>query len=487
MPRYNPSSVIIPAQAHVNLTALPDSGVKLNTLKLLPLAFALLTVDSQAAATSPIVSTESGAVQGRTQDGVGSFKGIPFAAAPIGELRWRAPQPALSWSNVRQASEYGNDCMQNPIANDAAPPGATPSEDCLYLNVWRPAAVSSKTPVMVWIYGGGFMNGGASAPVYSGAELAKRGIIVVSFNYRVARFGFFAHPQLTAHRPADEPMGNYGFMDQIAALQWVKRNIGEFGGDAQNVTVVGESAGGMAIHTLLTSPLSKGLFQRAVIQSGGDGKLLMTDVKSAEQAGVNFAATQGIGAGDPHALQKMRTLSAKAIAGDLSMMTLFKAPGSKPTFTTPMYDGQVSVDALKAYRQGDFAHVPLMIGATSDDLYGTEGPMTQGAASIANSLSAAGVTVYRYRYSYVNQAAQEQGQQGAKHAGEIPYFFHTIAQRFGTRITDRDQAASLLASSYLVNFVKTGNPNGSSLPYWPTFAEQHQSLDFTQNGSATLF
>jgi para-nitrobenzyl esterase len=459
----------------------------LNTLKLLPLALALLTVDSQAAPISPVVSTEFGAVQGRTQDGVASFKGIPFAAAPVGKLRWRAAQPALSWSNVRQASKYGNDCMQNPIANDAAPPGATPSEDCLYLNVWRPAAVTSKTPVMVWIYGGGFMNGGASAPVYSGVELAKRGIIVVSFNYRVARFGFFAHPQLTAYRPANEPIGNYGFMDQIAALRWVKRNISEFGGDAQNVTVVGESAGGMAIHTLLTSPLSRGLFQRAVIQSGGDGKLLMTDMNSAEQAGINFAATQGIDADDPYALQKMRSLSAKAIAGDLSMLSLFKAPDGKPTFTTPMYDGQVSVDALKAYQQDHFAHVPVMVGATSDDLYGSEGPMTQGVESIANTLSKAGVTVYRYRYSYVNQAAQAQGQQGAKHAGEIPYFFHTIAQRFGASVTDRDESASLLASSYLVNFVKTGNPNGPSLPYWPIFTEQHQSLDLTPDGSASLF
>ncbi len=242
-------------------------------------------------------------------------------------------------------------------------------------------------PVLVWIYGGGFLNGGASPPTYSGAELAKQGIVFVSFNYRVGRFGFFMHPELT-HEAKGEPLGNYGFMDQIAALNWVKRNIHAFGGNAEDVTIVGESAGGMSIHTLLTSPMTKNLFHKAVIQSGGDGKLMMADKTSAEQAGTAFAKAKGIEASASDPIAKLRALSAEEVTDGLSMATLFEKPSDGPkTYTLPMYDGQVAVNALAAYSTGRFRKVPIMVGATSADLFGIDGPTIAGAQTIARTLS----------------------------------------------------------------------------------------------------
>ena len=225
------------------------------------------------------VKLDSGRVKGATAEGVTSFKGIPYAAAPVGPLRWRAPQPVTPWHGVRAATSYGADCAQSPFPGDAAPLGVTPAEDCLYANVWVPAAAPRhRMAVMVWIYGGGFVNGGSSPAVYDGSSFARRGVVLVSFNYRVGRFGFFAHPALSKEHP-EEPHGNYGYLDQIAALRWVKRNAAAFGGDPDNVTVFGESAGGGSVHMLLSSPLAKGLFQKAIIESGG-GRTTLTAPRS---------------------------------------------------------------------------------------------------------------------------------------------------------------------------------------------------------------
>jgi para-nitrobenzyl esterase len=230
--------------------------------KLLAIGSALLpaAVAGAQAVSMPVVQTEAGAVRGRTVDGGVAFKGMPFAAPPVGPLRWRAPQPAPRWRAVRDAGAYGHDCMQLPFPSDAAPLGTAPAEDCLYANVWRPAGHARNLPIMVWIYGGGFVNGGASPPTYTGAELARRGIMVVSFNYRLGRFGTFAHPQLTASDPDHGMLANYGLMDQLAALRWVRRNAAAFGGDPGKITIIGESAGGMSVHALVTSPVAKGLF-----------------------------------------------------------------------------------------------------------------------------------------------------------------------------------------------------------------------------------
>jgi para-nitrobenzyl esterase len=198
---------------------------------------------------------------------------------------------------VKEAKAYANDCMQLPFPSDAAPLGTPPAEDCLYLNVWAPEKPAApKLPVMVWIHGGGFVNGGSSPAVYDGSQFARRGIVFVSFNYRLGRFGFFAHPGLTKESP-DAPLGNYGYLDQIAALQWVQKNIAAFGGDPKNVTLFGESAGGGSVNTLMVSPLAKGLFQKAICESGGgraNGPLAAPVLKAAEATGVAFAKLVGV-------------------------------------------------------------------------------------------------------------------------------------------------------------------------------------------------
>ncbi|MFC4595868.1 carboxylesterase/lipase family protein [Sphingobium tyrosinilyticum] len=275
--------------------------------KIWSLGCAALILSAASAAARPVgevVATAAGKVQGTKEDGVLSWKGIPFAAPPVGELRWRAPQPVKAWGGVLPTTSYRNDCMQKPFPSDAAPLGTPPAEDCLYANIWRPAKSSGKLPVMVWIYGGGFVNGGSSPPTYSGANLARRGVLFFSFNYRVGRFGTFAHPALSRENADGGLLGNYGYMDQLAALRWVQKNIAAFGGDPRNVTIVGESAGGMSVNNWMTSPLGKGLFQKAVVMSGGDGDFLVggTDLATEEQVGVAFAGRKNIAADDPLAL-----------------------------------------------------------------------------------------------------------------------------------------------------------------------------------------
>lgn len=443
----------------------------------------VLTLPTMATAQSgPVVAIDTGEVSGTTGDGVESWKGIPFAAPPVGELRWRAPQPAAEWDGVKQAVSYGHDCMQVPFPSDAAPLGTPPAEDCLYLNVWRPATAGEKLPVIFWIYGGGFVNGGASPPTYSGANLAKQGVLFVSANYRVGRFGTFAHPQLTAENADGGPVGNYGYMDQLAALQWIQRNIAAFGGDPSNVTIVGESAGGMSVHTLVTSPLAKGLFARAVVMSGGDGGAMGGNgLAAAEQVGVDFARSKGIAPDDPNALAKLRALSAEQVTDGLNMMALFR-PSSPRTFASPFVDGRLAVAAGDAYSSGAFARVPMMIGATSADMGGKTGFMVAGARRLAAAVADKGVPVYAYRFSYV---AESVGQPGAQHATDIPFFFDTTAIKYGADTTPRDLAMGRAMSAYLANFARTGDPNGPGLPAWPRYSRaEDQIMDFAEDGRA---
>jgi para-nitrobenzyl esterase len=451
--------------------------------------FASTTADARGvpAAGGTQVKVAGGLLRGVAADGVIAFKGIPFAAAPVGALRWRAPQPAARWSGIRDASSYGSDCMQVPFPSDAAPLGTPPAEDCLYANVWKPAAARNKLPVMVWIYGGGFVNGGASPPTYSGAELAKQGILVFSFNYRVGRFGTFAHPQLTKADPDRGLLANYGYMDQLAALRWVQQNIAAFGGDPANVTIIGESAGGMSVHALLTSPLAKGLFARAVIQSGGPAPLGDTSLASAEKIGVAFAQSKGIAADDPAALAKLRALSADAVTDGLNMTALFRPAAGPRTFGGPIVDGRIAVDAVTAYQAGQFAKVPVMVGATSDDIGGRTGGMVNGARQIAGILAGQGVPTYYYRFSYVAGSARTPATKGASHATEIPFFFDTAQVKYGGATTATDRAAARLASGYLVNFVKSGDPNGAGLPAWGDHrGPAKPMLDLTAEGTATV-
>ena len=435
--------------------------------------------------TSTRVQIETGTLVGSSEAGIISFKGIPFAAPPVGPLRWHAPQPAAAWTGERDATRYGHDCMQLPFPSDAAPLGTPPSEDCLYANVWRPARAATGLPVMVWIYGGGFVNGGSSPPTYSGAALAHKDIIVVSFNYRLGRFGVFAHPALTKVDADGGLLANYGYMDQLEGLRWVQRNIARFGGDPKNVTIVGESAGGMSVHALLTSPRAQGLFHKAVIQSGGPGTSPSAVLADAEAAGTAFALSKGIAQDDQQALDKLRALPADQVVDGLNLASRPLEPGAAKTFVGPVADGKVAVDPVVAYRDGRFVNVPVMVGATSDDIGGAGGYMISGARSVASLLAGKGVPVYYYRFSYVADSMRTAESKGAKHATEIPFFFNTEAIKYGAQTSAADHAAGQTASEYLVNFVKKGDPNGGRLPKWPAYtAAQPAMQDLDEKGSA---
>ena len=487
-------------------------------------ALAALPALASAAPFPSQVKVDTGALAGTAEGGVLSFKGVPFAAPPVGALRWRAPQPAASWSGVRPATEYGHDCMQEPFPSDAAPLGTKPAEDCLVMNVWRPAeSVGRKLPVMVWIYGGGFVNGGSSPAVYDGSQFTRHGVVFVSFNYRVGRFGFFAHPELSKQNPDGGLLGNYGYMDQIAALKWVQRNISAFGGDPSNVTVFGESAGGGSVHMLLTSPLARGLFARAGIESGGGrgGVLGSRSVHDIEPSGVALARANGIQDDGPAGLAALRALPAEKIVNGLNMATMGAAAGTYAG--GPVVDGKIVVeDPDVAYRAGRNAKVPVLIGANSADIgfafaksmdellkpFGAKAAKAKAAYDPSNSgdvrvvgakvamdrtmeeparftaaeFARQGLPSYEYRFSYVADSMRKEWP-GAPHATEIPYVFDTVAAKYGKDLTPADEATAKAANAYWANFAKSGDPNGPGLPHWPRYAPGSDGImDFTPGG-----
>ena len=487
----------------------------------------------------PAVRVHTGQLQGVAADGVESFKGIPFAAPPVGDLRWRPPQPAASWTGIRQAAEFGADCMQGrfgPPPAPGAPPARPPSEDCLFLNVWRPSgAAATPLPVMVWIYGGGFVGGSGSSPFTSGAQFAKRGVVLVSLNYRVGRFGFFAFPALSRERP-EEAKGNYAYMDQIAALQWVKRNIAAFGGDPNNVTIFGFSAGGVSVHSLLASPMARGLFHKAIAESGGSRDSVLTARPlrddgvdpnypvSAETIGKDFARSMGIEGTDAAALVSLRALSADQVLRGPQPAPTASAP---PIETTPVLDGTLITETAEtAYKARRQPRVPILLGSNSADTagnrikatskeqffarFGQWGAQAKGAYDpegtadlpamiaranddfgqaeparfAANAFAANGSPAYLYRFSYVQAAVREQMRAGAPHGGEIGYVFGTLMARPGTTLSPEDLAVSRMAQSYWVNFARTGDPNGPGLPAWPRHDPgKDQIFDFRPDGS----
>ncbi len=495
-----------------------------------------------------IVNTENGKLQGITEDGITYFKGIPYAAPPVGNLRWRPPQPAASWAGIRSAGQFGNDCMQWPIASEAKLYiGATLSEDCLFMNVWRPANKTEHAlPVMVWIYGGGFVNGGTSMAVWGGTEFARGGVIMVSFNYRLGRFGFFAHPALTREDP-DGLLGNYGYMDQIAALKWVQRNIVAFGGDPHNVTIFGESAGGISVHALITSPLTHGLFQKAIIESGTGRKSGIGDtnwpptspattsnMQTAEAIGLAFANSKGISGEDAEALEKLRGLPAETIVDGLNMATM---RNQSATYGGPMIDGKVvTEDPQIAYVAGKQPRIPVIVGANSaevgvtlripriatsfDQLFApfgahtsaarkayapgqaedldavtncvrSDASMVEPARFAARAMSNTGQPVWEYRFSYVADSMRKTWT-GAPHNTELPYVFNdlnafidfdTLSLRRDLNFTSEDEKMAQTMHAYWLQFAKTGNPNGPGLPNWPQYSQQTDVLmNFTNAG-----
>ncbi|HVV46032.1 MAG TPA: carboxylesterase family protein [Bryobacteraceae bacterium] len=501
--------------------------LRITSLLLLLLA-SFAAVHAQSDATK--VKTDSGVVQGASENGVISYKGIPFAAPPTGQNRWRAPQPVAKWKGVRQATQYGPDCAQLPFPSDAAPLGTTTSEDCLYANVWAPEhKAAAKLPVIVWIYGGGFVNGGSSPAVYAGTHFAQDGLVFVSFNYRVGRFGFFAFPALSQEQKG-QALGNYAYMDQIAALKWVQRNIAGFGGDPGDVTIFGESAGGGSVFMLLTSPLTKGLFEKAVVESGGGRDALLgvryldkaspAGVPSADSVGVAFAKSVGIEGTGPEALAALRALPAEKIIGGLNMASMGQQTG---IYGGPIEDGVIVTQTpQQALESGNYAKVPVMIGAngadigfprwhTMEETWAAFGPnaeqaramydpsnsgnvmmvgwkigadlmMIEPARYVAKTIAAAGLPSYEYRFSYVAESIRKQVP-GAFHATEIPFVFDTVKEKYGAALTDADEKAAQQMHAYWVNFAKTGDPNGAGLPNWPKYSGASDALmDFTNNG-----
>ncbi|KGB53084.1 Carboxylesterase, type B precursor [Sphingopyxis sp. LC81] len=487
---------------------------------------ASLSLVAAVPAAAQDVTTRDGKVRGATEAGIEVFKGLPFAAPPVGELRWRAPQPVAPWADVRDATRPGHDCMR-----PAADPAFEPSEDCLTLNVWRPAgAQKGKLPVLVWIHGGAFVSGSNVPPEASGAPFARDGVIFVAPNYRLGRFGFFAHPALSAEH-AYEPKGNYGYLDQIAALQWVQRNIAAFGGDPANVTITGASAGGESVLALAASPLARGLFGRVVAQSGGGRTQLLGAQKlaedskahpSAEKIGVAFAASVGVEGSDAAALAQLRALPAEKVAGNLTALGMLFL-GERKRFSGPIVDGRIvtaqPAEALKAApplptivgadeadlglnrapdkdaafaafgphaAQARSAYDPDGTATLADinDMIGRDRTMIEPARLVARTIAAKGKPAWLFRFSYVAASLRGKPIKGAEHSSEVVYAFDTLSALLGDKLTAQDSAVASAMHGYWVQFAKTGNPNGGGLPDWPAVTPKDDPLlDFQSDGT----
>ncbi len=483
----------------------------------------LVALASVASAAPEPVPTKSGEVVGLVSaDGaVRTFLGIPFAAPPTGALRWREPRPAPSWPKVRQATAFGPRCVQAPVFDDMVFRDQ-PSEDCLYLNVWTPAkSAGEKLPVMFWIHGGGFQAGSASEPRQDGERLARKGVVVVSANHRLGVFGFFAHAGLTAESGRGAS-GNYGLMDMIAALAWVRDNVAAFGGDPGNVTIFGESAGSFAVSALMASPPAQGLFHKAIGESGAfvgsGGPLGPKDLRGSEEHGAKLAAALGAD-------------SVAALRAKTADEVLQAAVRLQPWFS-PTIDGYVLAQKpSEVYAAGRQSRIPLLAGWNADEVRagvvlgpnkptaasfteqtktrfgtnadsvlahypaGSDAEAVESAAALAGDMfvglatwrwleahaKTSAAPVYRFRFdrkipvakdTKVNGQPATAADVGARHAGEIEYVFGMLDTIEGVTWPESDRKLSDQIMSYWSNFARSGDPNGPGLPQWPRMSEK---------------
>jgi para-nitrobenzyl esterase len=478
------------------------------------LALAVLATAQIAAAALPLaVRIESGPVEGvpaRTP-GVTAFQGIPYAAPPVGQLRWKPPQPPEPWPVVRNADRYAPACMQiymGPTSTAFFGDYEVKSEDCLYINVWTPAkSAADKLPVLVWIHGGGFRVGSGTERLHHGDNLAAKGVVLVTFNYRLGVFGFLAHPELT-RESGHNASGNYGLMDQIAALKWVRTNIAAFGGDPGRVTIFGESAGAGSVSYMQASPLAKGLFHGAIGESGGQfsGRNVQK-LGGAEANGVKFAELMGASS-----LAALRKKPAEELLN--AIPALGAAGGGTPNLSIgPMVDGYVvPEDVYLIFAKGLQNDVPVIVGSNADEgttlrlrppeldtasekaelakLYpsGTEEKITSGSmlwtmrawASLETKTGTHKAFVYYFShhppFPKDGVFQRDVTKVGAHHSAEIIYVFNNLAIRDSRNwpwsAWDHELADRM--SSYWVNFATTGDPNGKGLPKWPAYDDASQ-------------
>jgi para-nitrobenzyl esterase len=489
--------------------------MKMKALKIFPGIFLIIFLFScSEKPISIIIDTEGGQIQGIQEAGYKSFKGIPFAAPPVGELRWKDPQPVEPWEGVLKADTFACGCSQ---AQNLQPQ----SEDCLYLNIWTPANfVREKLPVMVWIHGGGFSAGAPLESTYYGEKLTRKGVIYVSIAYRLGQLGFLAHPELSTESP-NKVSGNYGLLDQIAALQWIKRNIAAFGGDPAKVTIFGESAGAISVSMLCASPLAKGLFSGAISESGGNFGPVEKDFRQdgivslhgAENAGIEFMKQMGA-----NSIEELRKMDPRDFYNNRE--------AGRGGFW-PNADGYVIPnDQYKLYEAGNYNDVNVIIGTNSDeggmfirssepDAYkqrtiqrfgdfadkileaypgDTEEQTYTSSADIFRETAFAWPSwawarlqsrtgnskVFMY---YFDQKQPENPRmpiklRGAPHAAEIKYVLENIDP---TRYSEEDLKLSDMMGTYWTNFAKYGDPNGDNLPAWTEFTEENQSVMYFKN------
>ena len=463
-------------------------------------------------AQGPKILTQSGVLSGVRAGSLNVYKGVPFAAPPIGDLRWRPPSSVTPWAGIRKANIFAPACMQDGVSM----PGETPpavSEDCLYLNIWTPAhSAHAHLPVIVWIYGGGYINGSSSMPLYWGDNLAHKGVIVVTIAYRLGPLGFLAHPELTRESTCHSS-GNYGLMDQIAALEWLQKNIAAFGGDPAKVTIAGQSSGSISVSVLMASPRARGLFQRAIGESGGLFEPLRLAPRyllaNAERDGEKYAASLGA-----TSIEQLRKLPAKQLTG--------YANGIVHPVIEPCV---LPLSPYEAFASGKQNDVPLLIGSNTEEAnslvdvsHVTAATFNRELASSYGPLPAPLIAAYLYATDTEAKAARlnlerdlrfgwdmwawarlqaDTGKSpvffysfrqqppfpadsiyagwGASHFAELWYVFDHLDQQ-SWRWTEADRRIAEEVSSYWVNFAKSGNPNGSDLPRWPAFTNEDSKV-----------